>query len=117
MPTRYLSVILFFVIGLLPAFAVSAESVPIARDGAAQQAIVVAADASDSVRQSAATLAEYLQRICGAKFDVRTGDGSTGIALGLPAHFPVLRLKDAWLKPGPFEREKYVLRSHAQGCG
>ncbi len=115
MSARHLPTFLFFVIGLLPAFAVSAESVPIARDAAAQQAIVVAADASDSVRQSAATLAEYLQRICGAKFDVRAGNGSTGIALGLPADFPMLRLKDAWLKPGPFEREKYLLRSHAQG--
>ena len=58
MSARHLPTFLFFVIGLLPAFAVSAESVPIARDAAAQQAIVVAADASDSVRQSAATLAE-----------------------------------------------------------
>ena len=44
-----------------------------------------------------------------------TGDGSTGIALGLPAHFPALRLKDAWLNPGLFDRERYLLRSHARG--
>jgi len=114
MHTRHLSN-LSLVIGLLPAFTAAAESVPIARDGASQQAIVVAADASESVRQSAATLAEYLQRISGATFAVKSGDGSTGIALGLAAHFPMLQWKDAWLKPSPFERERYLLRSHARG--
>lgn len=100
---------------LLPALAAAAESVPIARDGASQQAIIAAVDASESVRQSAATLAEYLQRISGAEFEVKSGDGSTGIALGLAARFPMLQWKDAWLKPSPFERERYLLRSHARG--
>lgn len=102
-------------LGLLSAVAAAAEPVSIAREGAAQQAIVVAAEAADSVRKSAATLAEYLQRICGAKFEVRTGDGSSGLALGLAAHFPSLPLNEGWLKPGPFQRERYLLRSHARG--
>ncbi|MCU0875993.1 MAG: hypothetical protein MUE50_27010, partial [Pirellulaceae bacterium] len=99
----------------LPALAAAGESVPLARDGSAQQTIVLAEQASDSIRRSAATLAEYLRRISGAEFQVTTGDGSTGIALGLPAHFPALRLKDAWRMPGPFDRERYLLRSHARG--
>jgi len=100
---------------LLPAWASSAEPVRLARDGVPLQAIVVAPDASAAVRQSAATLAECLQRISGGEFDVTVGDGATGIAVGLAAHFPELRLSDAWLQPGPLDRERYLLRSHARG--
>ena len=115
MRTKYFPLVFLFIPCSIPTVAASAESVQLARDGASQQAIVVAVDATESIRQSAATLAEYLQRICGAKFQVITGDGSSGIAVGLAAHFPALRLKDAWLQPGLFDREKYLLRSHAQG--
>ncbi len=115
MPTRHPPAFLFFILSSLPAIAAAVESVQLASDGSAHQQIVVVPQASDSLRRSAATLAEYLQRISGAEFRVTTGDGSTGIALGLPAHFPALRLKDAWLNPGLFDRERYLLRSHARG--
>jgi hypothetical protein len=115
MPTQYLLAFLLIILGSLPAWAAAGESVPLARDGSAQQTVVLAEQASGSLRRSAATLAEYLRRIAGAEFQVTTGDGSRGIALGLPAHFPALRLEDAWLAPGLFDRERYLLRSHARG--
>ncbi len=115
MRARNLLAFLLLSIPLLPACAASPVSAPIARDGTALLGITVAADASGAIRQSAMTLAEYLGRITGAEFSVVTGGGSSGIAVGLPAHFPELRLEGAWLDPGMFERERYLLRSHAQG--
>jgi len=115
MPPRQRCTFCLLLFALLPAWASPAESVHLARDGTARQAIVIVDDASAAVRQSAVTLAEYLQRICGGEFQVISGDSSTGIAIGLPAQFPALGLTDAWLQPGPMDRERYLLRSHAQG--
>ncbi len=84
-------------------------------DGRALLPVVVAADASDRVRQAAQTLAAYLGRISDARFEVRTGDGTTGLALGLPAHFPTVPIQKPWDVKDPTRREDYLLRSHPQG--
>ncbi len=60
---------------------------------AAQKAnfpIVVAHGASSGTRSAAAKLADYLQRISGARFQVVEGDGQSGIAVGTVADFPAL---------------------------
>lgn len=92
-----------------------AEPTHLARDGSALQTVIVAEDASERIRRTAATLAEYLRRISGAPFQVAVGDGAAGVAVGLPAHFPDLSLTGEWLHPGPLERERYLLRSHTRG--
>src|SRR5262249_14253607 len=68
----------------------------LAADGRALLPVVVSADAPDRVRQAAQTLATYLGRISDARFEVRTGDGRTGLAVGLPAHFPALPFPKRW---------------------
>lgn len=72
----------------LAAHAVSAETLRLAEQGRALQAIVISATASDATKAVAAELADTLSRIAGAKFDVQTGDGSRGITLGTLAEFP-----------------------------
>jgi hypothetical protein len=89
-------------------------STDLARNGRALHRVIVAADASDATKSTAAELADYLGRISGATFEVETGDGSRGIVVGRAASFPDLSLSVEF-GSGPFQREDYVLRSHAEG--
>jgi hypothetical protein len=107
----------------------SGTRIAIAADGKALLPIVVAKDAPERVRQAAQTLAEYLGRISGAKFDVTDSDGKTGIAVGVSRHFPALALKAPWDDAGETpalrtagvspavltRREDYLIESHADG--
>lgn len=63
---------------------------------------------------AARTLAEYLQRISGAKFEVSTGDGKEGIAVGTAPDFPALPFAGEFPTDAT-RREDYVLRSHDAG--
>lgn len=93
----------------------SAEKVLLADGGKQRHSIVVAASASDATKAHAATLADYLGRIAGAKFDVQSGDGNSGIAVGRAEDFPKLKTGAAFDPADATKREDYVLRSHAQG--
>ena len=64
---------------------------------------------------AAATLADHLERISGATFEVKTGDGATGIAIGLAADFPNTPHGRRWEDPDNLQREEYLLQSHAKG--
>ena len=74
--------------------------------------IVVSAAASEGTRSTAAVLADYLGRMSGAKYEVREGDGRSGIALGLAEEFPSLTLNVDLDLTNATKREDYVLRSH-----
>ncbi|MHC4112076.1 MAG: DUF4838 domain-containing protein [Planctomycetota bacterium] len=77
--------------------------------------IVLAKDTTVRVRNASADLATYLTAITGAEFTTRAGDGTKGIAVGLPADFPSLNLaKDLEIK-NIADREAYILRSHKDG--
>jgi hypothetical protein len=67
----------------------------LARDGKALLPIVISAKASDSTKAVAKELAEYLSRIAGATFEVKSGDGASGIVLGSLADFPTPALSKA----------------------
>jgi hypothetical protein len=92
-----------------------AAEVRLTEAGRTRQAIVVSPQASADVQAAAATLADYLGRISGAKFDVRTGDGASGIVVGRAADFPALQIDPPFNPADPTRREEYVLRSHADG--
>lgn len=98
--------LLFFCI-LAPTLA-KAEPARLATGGAGQQPVVIAENATPETKQTAARLAGMLGRITGGKFPVQTGDGTTGIALGLTDDFPALESDVAG-------REEYVLHSHSHG--
>ncbi|NQT36704.1 MAG: DUF4838 domain-containing protein, partial [Planctomycetes bacterium] len=89
--------------------------VSLAADGKPLETIVTGEGASDRTREAATTLARYLSRITGAEFKVSTGDGSRGLAVGLPGDFPKLPLARRWADPEPHQREDYLLRTHAEG--
>lgn len=93
----------------------AAPAAPLTRDGQALQRIVVAEQASERERKAAQTLADYLEKITGARFNVITGDGKTGLAVGKLAGFPNLQLVNLWDAQDPTQSEHYLLRSHADG--
>jgi hypothetical protein len=97
-----------------PPVAAAPATVRLSDNGKAQLPVVVGAAASDGVRATAQTLAEYLGRISGGAFIVQQGDGSGGIAVGLPTDFDKSPLKPQFAT-GPFERETYVLTSRDNG--
>src|SRR5438876_906820 len=62
----------------------------LAADGRALMPVVISEKASDEVKAHAATLADYLGKISGAKFTVEAGDGTDGIVVGRAEEFPAI---------------------------
>jgi hypothetical protein len=95
--------------------AAPAGSIRLTSQGRALLPIVVSDTASTRVRAAANTLAQYLGKISGAAFEVRTGDGTAGIAVGTADDFPQLTVAKPLLEPASTRREDYLLRSHDGG--
>jgi len=91
------------------------KQIVLSQNGTALQKIVTGANASERTRKAAGTLADYLSRISGAKFAVETGDGASGIAVGLASDFPPLKLQELFAPQDTFRSEEYLLRSQTQG--
>ena len=87
-------------------------SVALANNGTALMSVVTKVSPSAAVATAAADIAEKLSAITGATFAVTTGDGLTGIAVGIDGDF-------AWplsfTPDNPTKTEDYILRSHAGG--
>lgn len=84
----------------------------LADGGQARLPVVISPHASELTRQVAAELTNYLARITGATFPLQTGDGSTGIVLGVLADFPTPTLTRALaIRDGYDGREAYAIRT------
>lgn len=90
-------------------------NVILASDGKALLPVATAKRANKIVQKHAQTLASYLERISGARFQVIVGDGLSGIAVGTAEDFPALPYSDRLAVKSPFDREAYVLHSHKSG--
>lgn len=97
-----------------PALAAAAP-VSLAKGGRPLLPVVVGANATARTKLAAADLAAYLGKIAGGAFEVKPGDGTEGIAVGLPADFAALPLKEKWANPPVADRENYLIRTHAKG--
>lgn len=60
----------------------------LAQEGKALLPIIISPNAPAETKAVTTGMAEYLQRITGAKFELQTGDGSRGIVVGTLAEFP-----------------------------
>jgi Domain of unknown function (DUF4838) len=87
---------------------------PLAINGKALLPIIVGKDASERTRQTAKTLAAYLAKISGAKFEIQAGDSSSGLVVGTAKDFPALARKQ-WDANDPTRSEDYLLHSHPHG--
>lgn len=100
---------------LLPTASIAADTpAKLAADGRSLIPIVVAESASEATRKAAQTLAAQLQKITDAVFNVRAGDGASGIVIGTVRDFPKLAGELPHV-PNDDEREIYRLRSHEGG--
>lgn len=91
---------------------VSKVTLPLARNGRALLPVVISPQASESTKAAAAELATYLQRISGAHFEVKTGDGTIGIVLGTVREFPTPSLDQALAIYNTFDgKEAYAIRT------
>ena len=95
--------------------AVTPVKVLMAEDGKALLPIIISENASASTKSNASKLAEYLGKIGGAKFKIETGDGTSGISIGLATDFPALKLASTFKGDDILRREEYLLRTHAGG--
>jgi hypothetical protein len=93
----------------------SAPAVRVSEDSKALLPLIVARTTSERTRRAALALAQYLERISGGRFEVKEGDGTSGIAIGLSTDFPALRLKELADVRGATHNEDYLLRSHERG--
>ena len=90
----------------------SAATVALAKDGKSLMPIVIAADASENIKSIAAELAQYLEKLCGAKFEITIGDGKSGIVLGTIQQFPNAALNKALQIFNDYDgKEAYVIRT------
>lgn len=106
---------------LLFSSVVGARAFSIASDGEVSAPIVLGNDPCPASLHTAEVLQEVLGRITGAAFSITTGDGSTGMAVGMASEFPALaddqalKLKERFAPTDLATRQSYVLRSHASG--
>jgi len=85
---------------------------PLADQTRALELIVVSPTASDATKAIAKELADYLDRVTGAKFGIQTGDGSRGIVLGTLAEFPNCGAGQGARNPQYLRRHRIVRDSH-----
>src|SRR5690554_3371557 len=85
--------------------------VTLAENGKAKLAIILSKDASETSLKNAKTLAAYLQKISGADFEIRNGDGSEGIVFGKAVNFSKTD-KETRFDPKNFLRtEEFIISS------
>ncbi len=98
------SIILVFI--LTCATHVQADETVVCRDGEAYLSIIVSPQAPEKILQAADHLADYLERISGATFEVKEGTGEQGLVVGVPSSFTKLPVTTKFTK-GAFTREDY----------
>jgi hypothetical protein len=91
-------------------------TVVLAQGGRAKQSVVVRTAASEATRRAARELADYLGRIAGATFEVRRGDGTSGLAVGVEGDFPGLSHGIKFAPDDPLRRDEYLIRTHPDGA-
>lgn len=97
---------------LLSPLQAQGETALVSEEGTALP-IIISTEASPDSKQAAQTLAEYLGRMSGVTFEVRSGDGTQGIVVGQAGEFT--SIKNSFDASKISDREAYLLRSHKQG--
>lgn len=86
-----------------------------ASDGKALFPVIISTNATPEVRLAAEYMARYLSKISGGNFEIKTGDGTTGIAIGSVNDFPEIQFKPHFEVLDPGGRQGYEIKSHSNG--
>jgi hypothetical protein len=100
---------------LAPLAAYAESSTLLAEGGKALQPVIIATNASAETKISATVLADYLGRMAATTFEIKTGDGASGIVVGRAEDFPGLKTDGRFETADATKREDYLLRSHTKG--
>jgi len=93
----------------------SKTTLQLAENNEAKLPIIISAKASESTKVVAAELKKYLDLMSGADFEIKTGDGTSGIVLGNIKEFPVPALNKALEITHGFDgKEAYAIRTRAK---
>ncbi|HEY5313962.1 MAG TPA: DUF4838 domain-containing protein [Pirellulales bacterium] len=106
---------LVFLPAIAAAEAPATHRVQLADGGQPRVQVVIGPQAAQRVKEAAETLAAMLGRISGAHFEVVAGDGTQGLAVGLPRDFQQAPTDARLSSTDPTRREDYLLRSHPGG--
>ena len=105
------SVYVIMAMTLLGGSFVRGDEAMICQDGEAKLTVIVSPQAGDTVRRAADDLADYLQRISGARFAIESGDDARGVVVGVADDFPNAPITVRFDK-GTFARDQYRIVSH-----
>jgi len=90
--------------------------VTLAQNGKALMPIIISEQASAQTKAVAADMADILKRMTDATFEVKAGDGKSGIVLGNINEFPTPALDEALkIYNGYDGKEAYAIRTGAKG--
>ncbi|HON05255.1 MAG TPA: DUF4838 domain-containing protein [Candidatus Ratteibacteria bacterium] len=90
----------------------SREIVVIAENGSAKLPIIISENADNVVKESANELAFYLEKITGAKFEIKTNQSGSGIFLGTINEFPTISASEGLKIYDIFDgKEAYAIRT------
>ena len=106
-------ILVFLTILSSPVF--SQTEVMLSKDGKALFPVVISEKSSEKTKKNAEQLCFYLNKITGANFNLITGDGTNGIAVGVFTDFPSLSYSNLFDVNDPFRRDEYVIKSHKNG--
>jgi hypothetical protein len=87
----------------------------IASDGKAMRKVLVSPTASEEVKGHSGNLAHMLEKITGAKFEVVTGEGQEGIAVGTVKDFPQAPTNGRLDPQDVMRGDEYIIKTHAKG--
>lgn len=87
----------------------------LAIDGRSLMPIIISKNADSEVQVIAKELANLLNKISNAKFEIKTGNGTTGIAVGTIKDFPQIKFQPKFNILNPGERQGYEIKSHGNG--
>src|SRR5690606_27760588 len=111
---KTLILVLSFLPGLLVS-ALAAQPVILAEKGTARLPIIIAEDAGETTRNAAQELADYLQQMSGAVFEIKTGPAERGIFVGDQRQFPLPAFaKDLEIRNRFDGLEAYVIHPDGQ---
>ena len=92
-----------------------ADEVEVTAEGQAMLPIVIAEDADETTALAAEELADYLEQISGASFEVIHDDSPHGIVVGTAEDFDSQPMASVSFEDGVFNLEDYIIRSTEEG--
>lgn len=105
---------LVFFTFFIPTF-VFAQNLTLAKDGKPLFSVIISESASEKTKKNTEEFVAYLNRITSANFELKTGNGQTGIVIGTVNDFPSFSYSKTLDAKDPFRRDEYIIKTSKNG--